>query len=160
MVGVLTMHLTGIVAFHKPMIKITKRYHKVASKIVFGAFFTAASLSFWSNWSTSNLASWIKVGFRLYRVLPEAKITDIFCPIFFDNCTLLWLFLTYLIANLEKKCRLLLGKCPLFWVENMSVILATDCIQLLYSAFRFEPKKVPICCQCSTLPTIVVLKVT
>lgn len=63
MVGVLTMHLTGIVAFHKPMIKITKRYHKVASKIVFGAFFTAASLSFWSNWSINNLASWIKVGF-------------------------------------------------------------------------------------------------
>ena len=115
MVGVLTMHLTGIVAFHKPMIKITKRYHKVASKIVFGAFLTAASLSFWSNWSTSNLASWIKVGFRLYRVLSEAKITDI-RPKVVDT----FFFKLAIIANLDRSnvtdiCRKRPDKkCPLF----------------------------------------------
>ena len=50
----------------------------------------------------------------------------------------------YLIANLEKKCRHLLDKCPLFCVENMSVILTSDCNELFYRVAERKRKILPI----------------
>jgi len=59
MSGTLTMHLTGIVAFHwRP--KLVTQYHKKASKLVYAAFFGAFALSFWSNWAERNLPPWLK----------------------------------------------------------------------------------------------------
>ena len=62
MAGMLTMHLSGIVIFHWGT-KSLKKYHKIGSKVVFGLFLGAFTLSFWSNWATKNLPEWIKYAF-------------------------------------------------------------------------------------------------
>ena len=61
--GMLTMYLSGIIAFHRPQYRNPKNLHKQLSLVTLIAFLSAFGLSFYSNWSIKNLPEYLKYVF-------------------------------------------------------------------------------------------------